>query len=48
MTKEVIAQDIKVGPIDVDTGNDWQDLGFVVVIIAVLVAARILLKKFGD
>lgn len=27
------AQDIEVGPIKVDTGNDWMDFGFVIVLI---------------
>jgi len=33
------AQDISVGPVRVDTGNDFMDLGFVVILIVVLLIA---------
>lgn len=31
-----VAQDIEVGPVRVDTGNDWMDLGFVLILVIVI------------
>lgn len=30
------AQDIEVGPVRVDTGNDWLDFAFVVILLVAL------------
>lgn len=30
------AQEIEVGPVRVDTGNDWMDLGFVIVLLVIV------------
>lgn len=43
----VSAQDIEVGPIRVDTGNDWMDFWFILILIIVAAGAYILVKKFG-
>jgi hypothetical protein len=37
ITTATVAQDIEVGPVRVDTGNDWMDLGFVLLLLIVIV-----------
>lgn len=37
MVGQASSQDIDVGPIHVDTGNDYMDIAFVVILIAVLI-----------
>lgn len=33
---EAYSQDIEVGPVRVDTGNDWMDFGFVIVFVILI------------
>jgi hypothetical protein len=33
---EAQAQEIEVGPVRVDTGNDWMDFGFVLIILILI------------
>lgn len=42
---QIEAQDIEVGPISVDTGNDWLDFWFVIVLIVVSAVAYITIKR---
>lgn len=39
------AQDIDVGPVHVDTGNDYLDLGFVIVLLAALLLGYALKRR---
>lgn len=38
------AQDIEVGPIRVDTGSDWMDFWFVLILIVVAIGVHILVE----
>ena len=40
-----VAQDIAVGPVNVDIGNDYLDLAFVLVILAALLIGYALKKR---
>lgn len=38
-------QAIDVGPVRVDTGNDWMDLGFGVIFLVLLAVIGVIVKK---
>ncbi len=40
------AQDISVGPVTVDTGSNWLDFGFVVVLLVVVTVLGIIYKRW--
>lgn len=42
---EAQAQSIEVGPVKVDTGKDWLDLAFAIILIAFLVFLTAKLKR---
>ena len=42
---ETVAQDIEVGPVHVDTGDDWMDLGFVIVLLVVVAVIAIVVRR---
>ena len=41
------AQDISVGPVEVDTGNNWLDFGMVVALLIIGSICYIAIKRFG-
>ena len=41
------AQDISVGPIEVDTGNDWMDFWFVIALLIIASICYIAIKRWG-
>ncbi len=40
------AQDIKAGPVTVDTGSNWLDFGFVIVLLVVVTGLAIVYKRW--
>jgi hypothetical protein len=36
------AQEIDVGPVKVDTGNDWMDFGFALVFVGIFLAVYVI------
>lgn len=40
------SQDIEVGPIRVDTGDDWTDFIMVIMLVVIVAAAYIVVKMF--
>lgn len=39
-------QQIDMGPITVDTGDDWMDFGFVIALFVILIAGLIVYHRF--
>ncbi len=40
------AQDISAGPVTVDTGSNWHDFGFVVVLLVAVTVLGIIYKRW--
>jgi hypothetical protein len=43
--REYIAQSVEVGPVKVDTGNDWLDFTFALVLLGAFVAGTVIVKR---
>ena len=47
MSGEAFAQDIEVGAIRVDTGDAWVDLAVFLVVLAAVLGAAIVYRRWG-